>query len=113
MLSIHTYAVGVADIAARESLPHNVLHPSSNLDARTCTNRKIITSKFLRRGTYARPYTLPVATRRKQKRCEPAFTCSYSSSNFDGYKNTSDNTNMKVQCILGYLNSLTIGIVFH
>ena len=26
---VHTYAVGVADIAAREGLPHNVLHSSS------------------------------------------------------------------------------------
>ena len=28
-LHVHTYAVGVADIAAREGLPHNVLHSSS------------------------------------------------------------------------------------
>ena len=28
-LHVHTYAVGVADIAAREGLPHNVLHLSS------------------------------------------------------------------------------------
>ena len=28
-LHVHTYAVGVADIAAREGSPHNVLHSSS------------------------------------------------------------------------------------
>ena len=28
-LHVHTYAVGVADTAAREGLPHNVLHSSS------------------------------------------------------------------------------------
>ena len=28
-LHVHTYAVGVADIAAREDSPHNVLHSSS------------------------------------------------------------------------------------
>ena len=30
-LHVHTYAVGVADIAAREGSPHNVLHSSSLL----------------------------------------------------------------------------------
>ena len=29
-LHVHTYAVGVADIAAHEGSPHNVLHSSSN-----------------------------------------------------------------------------------
>ena len=29
-LHLHTYAVGVADKAAREGSPHNVLHSSSN-----------------------------------------------------------------------------------
>ena len=28
-LQVHTYAVGVADIAAHEGLPHNVVHLSS------------------------------------------------------------------------------------
>ena len=28
-LHVHTYAVGVGDIAAREGSPHNVLHSSS------------------------------------------------------------------------------------
>ena len=28
---VHTYAVGVADIAAREGSPHNVLHLSSKV----------------------------------------------------------------------------------
>ena len=28
-LHVHTYAVDVADIAARKGSPHNVLHPSS------------------------------------------------------------------------------------
>ena len=28
-LHVHTYAVGVADVAAREGSPHNVLHSSS------------------------------------------------------------------------------------
>ena len=28
-LHVHTYAVGVADIAAHEGSPHNVLHSSS------------------------------------------------------------------------------------
>ena len=28
-LHVHTYAVGVADTAAREGSPHNVLHSSS------------------------------------------------------------------------------------
>ena len=32
-LHVHTYAVGVADIAAHEGSPHNVLHSSSY----TCT----------------------------------------------------------------------------
>ena len=30
-LHAHTYAVGVADIAAREGSPHNVLHSSSDI----------------------------------------------------------------------------------
>ena len=31
-LHVHSYAVGVADIAAREGSPHNVLHSSSTID---------------------------------------------------------------------------------
>ena len=30
-LHVHTYAVGIGDIAAREGSPHNVLHSSSLL----------------------------------------------------------------------------------
>ena len=35
-LHVHTYAVGVADIAAHEGSPHNVLHSSSNIYSGAC-----------------------------------------------------------------------------
>ena len=41
-LHVHTYAVGVADTAAREGSPHNVLHSSSNTRlAHTCRSTHV------------------------------------------------------------------------